>query len=453
MSRNHRVNRLNVRYFIGFRCHLPVAQLALVSGRALTRPSLLLALTLCLMTGHATGETDKTYEVRYQVEFVPEKDEARVSLRIRDAALITKLNFRLDPQLHRQVKANGGLELTGNRAIWTPPPRGARMQWRTTITHARSAGKFDAMMTEDWAIFRGDDLVPPVKVSATRGARSKSYLEFILPQDWHAVNTGWPRDQSGVGKGGRKNAPQFVVDNPDRAFDRPTGWMIAGKLGTRRDLLGNTRVSVSAPVNAAFRRMDVLTLANFVWPEMEKAFGAGPAKVLIIGAGDPMWRGGLSAANSLFLHADRPLVSENGTSTLVHELVHVFTRIRGLAEDDWIAEGLAEFYAIELVYRAGGMRPERRDIVRRRLSEWSKGVASLKARRAKGAVTARAALLFFQLDEEIRNATRGKRDLDCLVRKLMARRKVSFGDLKSLCSELLGRTCSTLQDLRGNAAG
>ena len=53
----------------------------------------------------------------------------------------------------------------------------------------------------------------------------------------------------------------------------------------------------------------------------------------VVGAADPMWRGGLSASNSLFLHADRPLISENGTSTLVHELTHVITRVRGADGD------------------------------------------------------------------------------------------------------------------------
>ena len=43
-------------------------------------------------------------------------------------------------------------------------------------------------------------------------------------------------------------------------------------------------------------------------------------RLLIVSAGDPMWRGGLSGPSSMFLHSDRPLISENRTSTLLHEL-------------------------------------------------------------------------------------------------------------------------------------
>lgn len=42
-------------------------------------------------------------------------------------------------------------------------------------------------------------------------------------------------------------------------------------------------------------------------------------------------------------------ISENATSTLFHELSHVITRISAEDRSDWIAEGLAEFYSVELV--------------------------------------------------------------------------------------------------------
>src|SRR3546814_10217934 len=83
-----------------------------------------------------------------------------------------------------------------------------------------------------------------------------------------------------------------------------------------------------------------------------------------------MWRGGLSGPNSLYMHADRPIVSENGTSSLVHELVHVFSRIKDSDRSDWITEGLAEYYAIELVRRAGGMSEDRYQAVREHLTKW-----------------------------------------------------------------------------------
>jgi hypothetical protein len=284
-------------------------------------------------------------------------------------------------------------------------------------------------MDKTWAVFRGDDLVPMVKARLRKGASSRASLRFRLPPGWGSVDTGWIRNPDG----------SFAIDSAERRFDRPTGWMIAGDLGQRRERFGSTDITVSAPKGDAVRRMDVLSFVGLLWPSIESAFGRLPPKVLLVRAGDPMWRGGLSGPNSLFLHADRPLVSENGTSTLVHELVHVLTRIRGKApEDDWIAEGLAEFYSIELMQRAGGMTDARRAVVDAELKRWSAGVKTLRTKRSKGPVTARAALLFGELDAEIRKASDGRRGLDDVVRMLIRRRDVSLIGLRIAAEKVAG---------------
>ena len=48
----------------------------------------------------------------------------------------------------------------------------------------------------------------------------------------------------------------------------------------------------------AMRRMDVLTLLTFVWPQVEAAFPRHPAKLLVVGASDSMRRGASSASPS-----------------------------------------------------------------------------------------------------------------------------------------------------------
>ncbi|MEN0107141.1 MAG: hypothetical protein AAGC84_12045, partial [Pseudomonas sp.] len=227
-------------------------------------------------------------------------------------------------------------------------------------------------------------------------------------------------------------------DNPSRLLDRPTGWILAGKVGTRRAKLGETEVTVAAPVGAGMRRMDVLTMLTFVWPQVQAVFPRDPAKLLVVGAGNPMWRGGLSASNSLFMHADRPLVSENGTSSLVHELVHVFSRIRDTDKSDWISEGLAEYYAIELVHRAGGMSEERYEVVNADLKKWSRKVVSLRGDSVSGRTTARAVLLLQELDREIRKATGNKRSLDDVSRGLMRMDGVSTKEFIGVAEDVLG---------------
>ncbi|HAI59103.1 MAG TPA: hypothetical protein DCM32_04400, partial [Xanthomonadaceae bacterium] len=256
-----------------------------------------------------------------------------------------------------------------------------------------------------------------------------------LPKGWTNVDTPYvhTRDRSG-----------FVVVNPERRFDRPVGWMIAGVVGTRREFIDGLEVSIAGPVEFEVRRNDALAFLNLVAPEMRQAFGELPSKLLIVSAGDPMWRGGLSGPRSLFLHADRPLISENGSSTLVHELVHVVTRVRGTEGDDWIAEGTAEFYSITLLNRAGLLSDARRD----RAFEWMRNhgrkVRTLTGVRSWGPQTARAVTLLRELDGEIRQRTNGRRSLDDVMQRLIALREVSREDLEGIVEELTGRPSEVL---------
>jgi hypothetical protein len=140
--------------------------------------------------------------------------------------------------------------------------------------------------------------------------------------------------------------------------------------------------------------------------------------MLIVSAGDPMWRGGLSGPSSMFLHSDRPLISENRTSTLLHELGHIALGIRGDEESDWIVEGLAEHYfarnAASLgrhqraALQAGGeasvaLGATLADIVRPALER-----TTTHARCSHCAAA----------DAEIRSATAGKASIDDVARKL-----------------------------------
>ena len=391
------------------------------------------AFSLQPLAAPAEEPEQRRYRLEYTFTLTPETESARVTVEIPDARLVRELDFNLDPARHSDVSANGTLVVEDGRAVWTPPETNARLTLTAAIVHERDPGEYDSLITEDWAIFRGDDLVPPARVRTLVGARSDAVLRFELPEDWPSVNAGWhtlgPRE--------------FQIDNPERRFDRPTGWMIAGKLGTRRDQIGATQIAVSGPKDSGLRRMDILTFLNVVWPEAEDAFQTMPSKLLLVGAGEPMWRGGLSASNSLFLHKDRPLVSENGTSPLVHELVHMVTGIQGAQSHDWIAEGLTEYYSVELLHRAGAMTEKRRDHTFEDLARWGADVETLLQPRSTGAVTARAAVLFDQLDQEIRE--RSELDIDALTRRLMAADYASLADVKAVCREIVGGACKTLE--------
>ncbi|WP_062066299.1 hypothetical protein [Cellvibrio sp. OA-2007] len=382
----------------------------------------------------ATTSSDLSYELTYKVTLEPSKQGASVIISVNKGELLKQLSFNNSRDIYSNIRANGKLIIKDKRVTWELPQGVAQLSYFVALTHERDPGKYDAIVTKDWAVFRGDDLIPPAHIDTgdVMGSYAIATMQVVLPEGWTSIETGWPRKKDNI----------FSIDNPDRRFDRPTGWMIAGKVGTRRAKVSGTSIAVSAPKGEHFKRMDSLTFFNFVWPEVHKAFIKTPQKLLVVGAGDPMWRGGLSAANSLFLHADRPLVSENGTSPLLHELTHMITRISGATtantNDDWIAEGVAEFYSFELLYRAHGMTKSRRNAIIKSLDKWGAEVKHLRKSKSTGPVTARAVVLLDELDKEIRKRSKNKYNIDHVIRDLMKTRKVTLDDLQKSVEKLIG---------------
>lgn len=396
---------------------------------------ILLAVVFPLSAAAPTKRAPRPFDLTYTIELLPSSDQARITIALgKSAELVKELSFKANAKRYGGFTATGTFNNNAGTISWKPNGAGAKLSYLVRVDHPRRNGSFDARITPDWAIFRGDKLIPPIRARMKKSATSNARLYFRLPKGWTHLDTGWPRVPSGP----------FIIDSPDRKFDRPIGWMIAGKIGTRRDQLGMTEIAVAAPKGDPLDRMDTLTMMNFVWPEMEAAFGKTPRKILVIGGGDPMWRGGLSAPNSLFLHSERPLISENATSTLIHELVHVVTRIRGDDRSDWIAEGLAEFYSVELIYRAGGMSQERHQKAFDWLADWSRNVKSLRGDSSTAEVTARAVLLLRDLDKEIRTRTKERASLDDLVRALRPLRDVSTAEFIATSEKLLGGKSSVL---------
>lgn len=380
------------------------------------------------------------YRLHYQVTFVPEREGALVQINVDKGELLKYLQFSNANNIYSDIRGNGKVTIKDKQVSWVLNSGKGQLNYFVKLSSERSPGKYDALVTESWAIFRGDDLIPPVYIDTgeVMGSYANATLEVILPEGWSSIETGWPRKKGNI----------FSINNPDRRFDRPTGWMIAGNIGTRRATVSKTSIAISAPKGESFQRMDSLTFFNFVWPEVYSAFKKTPKKLLVVGAGDPMWRGGLSASNSLFLHSDRPLVSENGTSPLLHELTHMITRISGVetetTNDDWIAEGLAEFYSFELLYRADGMTKSRRGKILKSLKKWGAEVTHLRKSKSTGPVTARAVVLLDELNTEIKQRSKNKFDIDDVVRDLMVKRKVTLDDLRSATEKLIGPKVETL---------
>ncbi|CAA0108008.1 Uncharacterised protein [Halioglobus japonicus] len=367
----------------------------------------LLALPLA-QYGMAQESERPDYGVLYTAWIKAGDPVATVRVRLtRHPEWVNWMKFNADPERYTDFKGTGSIEVTDDGVQWEPPKENAYLQFRVNLESRRSSGRFDGLVTDDWAIFRADDLIPPARTSMEDGTQSRAKLQLHLPKGW-SVATPFPRYTSG----------RFRIDNPDRLFDRPTGWIVMGDIGTRTGTIGDTRVTVAAPKDQNMRRMDMLAFLRWTLPTLQELFPQFPERLLIVGAGDPMWRGALSAPDSLYVHSDRPLLSENATSTLLHETVHVAMGARGAPGADWIVEGLAEYYSLEALHRSGTISDKRFAKAHADLVEWGKSSGPLDAERSSGPITAKAVGVLREIDAEIRESSDGERSLDDVVRQL-----------------------------------
>lgn len=347
-----------------------------------------------------------SYEVRYNAKLLPAEGSALVSIQIRQpASIFRSADFAFDPERFQLVEADGFTELANGRLLWRPPAGGGELALKVKIDHQRRNKGYDARMTESWALLRADDLFPAARSVATPGAQSRASLRVQAPEGWSVVTAY-----------GREPGEWVAVNNPARRFDRPTGWIAAGKLGVRVDSIAGTEVVVAAPRGQLMRRIDILALLHWTLPEIVAVFGPLPSLLTIVGAGDPMWRGGLSAPTSIYLHSSRPLISENGTSTLLHEIMHV--ALGGGRGDDWLVEGLAEYYALEALARSGSISEERYRSAQDKLKTWGQRANKLPLDRSSGAQTALAVTLLQELNTQIQLGSNKQRNLDDVVKQL-----------------------------------
>ena len=394
-----------------------------------------LAAGLIVMALSGPGWCAKKVDLDYHVKLLPQSDQAEVRVSLSQGSAVRSLDFDLGRDGdYSDFKADGQWQVTGSRGLWHPSADKASLTYRVRLSHARKPGVYDARITPGWALLRGEDLVPAARLDQQDGIELVSRLMFELPTGWKSVETAWPR----IGK------HKFRIDNVSRLFDRPTGWMLAGNLGSRRLRLGETEVTVASPKGQGMRRMDVLTLLTFVWPQVEAAFPRHPAKLLIVGAGDPMRRGVYSSRDSIYINSRTPLVSENGSSPLLREVVQAIGRFNDHDSSDWISEGLGEYYAIELVRRAGGLTDERYAAIQARLAKESKAVTTLRGEQIGAAGMARAVLVLQDLDREIRVKTHNKRSLDDLAQAVMRANSINTKEFVQLAESVIGESSVVL---------
>ncbi|MGD8417130.1 MAG: hypothetical protein PVH91_08745 [Pseudomonadales bacterium] len=341
----------------------------------------LLALLLSACVACASAAPEKNaYRLAYVARLIPDEDAAAITLTVHQPrSLLRTLNFNAPASRFSSFEADGELEVDADRVVWRPPARGGSIRYRVAVNSLR--GKvYEARLTDRWGVFRLDDLFPPASTRAVVGSEGSATLRFSGPEGW-SFETPY----------GPSNEPVHHIPS-DRLFPRPTGWAVVGDIGVRRDLIAGRRVAVAAPVGEGFRRQDTLAFLRWTLPTLVRVFPDFPPRLLIVGGGQDMWRGGLSGPWSLYLHPDRPLISGNGTSAVLHELVHVAVASTKSGSDDWLVEGLAEYYSLEVLRRSGGISEARFEKALRELEAWSDKDGGRLTEPSTGADTAYATL-------------------------------------------------------------
>jgi hypothetical protein len=349
----------------------------------------------------ATAANPLAYPVTFGAQLRADQIEADAWISVtQKESRLQQVRLRAPADRYHDFSGDGEIRRQGDRLLWTPPAEGGRLNYRVTVNHRRNKNGLDAFVGKDFALLRAEDLFPPAAISQMDGAESISRMELRLPRDWQLVTALQPDDAGG-----------WMVRNPQRKFDRPTGWLAAGDLGIRRDRIAGIQVAVAGPKGQGVRRLSMLALLRWTLPDVVALMpGPPPERLVLVSAGDPLWRGGLSGPASLYIHAERPLLSEDGSSTLLHELLHVLLPIATAPDHDWIDEGLAEYLTLRILRDTDSISGRRfnKSMTNARRKG---GQRSLVGNSSSGSRTARAVALLHDLDREMLAASGGSQGL------------------------------------------
>ena len=420
-----------------------VGVLLLAQQLGVRLPAQLLSVLLCAQLLGACGQTlpeanaatgDLEYRLDYRVSLRNDSPAAAVELILRQPRhLLREVRFDIDPNRFSKLAADGELSIDRNVVRWLPPAAGGTLHWDVLVPRLRGDAAYDAWIGDRWGLFRAEDLIPRAATRTLKGAYSNTTLRFELPPGWSVVTPY--RELDG----------HFPVVNDNRRYDEPAGWIAVGELGVRRDTIAGARVVIVAPRGSKVRRMDMLAMLNWTLPELARLVPRMPERLTVVSAGEPMWRGGRSGPASLYLHADRPLISENGTSTLLHEIVHTVMPMQSGDGYDWIVEGLAEYYSIELLRRSGTLSARRQELAVAAQRDWGRESSALCGAESAGSTTARAVTVFVELDREIRHVSAGAANLDDVVARLLeSRSRVDLAALADASAAVMGEKSETL---------
>jgi hypothetical protein len=368
-----------------------------------------------LTAGRASGSTAReTFSVDYVVNI---DDHDRSVARVRwDFAGIDEINgltLRFPATRFRDFDATGTLTAVPGGLKWVPNGPYAHLAYRVTIDHVRGQHqRYDSYVGPNWIVTRARTLFPRVDVdwSARDGAtpKSRARLQFRLPAGWRSAAAL------------ESLAPlTFQLAQPGMVLDRPRGWFALGEFRTDHADIDGTQLQV---VRMPGSTLDTQALFGFLeptLPALQRLLATTAPRLLLVSAPDPMWHGGISGERSFYMHAGRPLRTPDHTSPYLHELFHVLQSFTPAADADWIEEGLAEYYSLELQRRAGLVDAAAFARALGYFQRYGLWNVNLTQQHDNAATNNSAPLVMYALDQRIQRATAGKARLDDVVHVLV----------------------------------
>src|SRR5262245_39298502 len=132
----------------------------------------LLLTMIWTMAAHAALPERPSYGVLYTAWIKAGKPRATVRLRLtRHPEWVHWMRLNADPAIYGDFKGTGTITVNGRMVTWRPPPADAWLQYSVQLESKRESGRYDGLVAGDWALFRGDALVPPVHLDMQDGTQ------------------------------------------------------------------------------------------------------------------------------------------------------------------------------------------------------------------------------------------------------------------------------------------
>jgi hypothetical protein len=399
---------------VGDRSRRAPLVLLLKSGgyRALVWTSITLGLSVSLGGGRGMAARRETFSIDYIVAISAKAAAvAHVRWELTGIEEVKALRLRFPADRLTHFRGSGKFEPVDGGLLWEPGGPYAHLTYRVTINHLRGQHRrFDSYAARDWIVSRAHDLFPRIDIECRPDAppaKSRARLIFRLPRGW--------RSAAALTAAGPDT---YRLDEPGRILDRPRGWFALGKFTLDRQEIAETMVQLARMPGSTLQAQDLFHFLTTTLPPLKRLLLADPETLLLISAPDPMWHGGISGEHSFYMHAGRPLRTPDKTSPWLHEMFHVFQPYKPAPDADWIEEGLAEFYSLELQRRAGlidAAAYARALGYFERFGLWN---VNLTQQQDNAATNNSAPLVMYALDQRIQRVTAGKRRLDDVVTEL-----------------------------------